>query len=126
MSLETQTLAVIDAFNRRDFDALLAPFEKEAVLDLPDGIRVIGKAAFRDTLAAYVLRHDLRLADQVIMTDGAGFRVAAECTLNGRDRRHVDTDQKEDIVSYALPAVLILEREADLFSRLSLYAGTRP
>lgn len=126
MSLKEQTLAVIDALNRHDFDALLASFEEEAVLDLPDGIRVIGHASFRDTLAAYVLRHGISLSDHVVMTDGAGFRVAVECTLNGSDRRDADRGNEGDEGPYALPAVLVLERESELFSRLSLYAGTRP
>ncbi|MFN7090877.1 YybH family protein [Allorhizobium sp. NPDC080224] len=126
MSLKEQTLAVIDALNRHDFDRLLAMFEEEAVLDLPDGIRVIGHASFRDTLAAYVLRHGITLSDHVVMTDAAGFRVAVECTLNGSDRRDAEGGAEADEGPYALPAVLVLERESDLFLRLSLYAGTRP
>jgi hypothetical protein len=42
MSQEEQVLAVTDSLNRHDFDALLGAFEEEAVLDLPEGIRVIG------------------------------------------------------------------------------------
>ncbi|EKF59959.1 hypothetical protein QWE_07671 [Agrobacterium albertimagni AOL15] len=126
MSLKEQTLAVIDALNRHDFDTLLPMFEEEAVLDLPDGIRVIGHASFRDTLAAYVLRHGITLSDHVVMTDAAGFRVAVECTLNGSDRRDADGGTDVEEGPYALPAVLVLERETDLFLRLSLYAGTRP
>ncbi|MDH4414095.1 MAG: nuclear transport factor 2 family protein [Rhizobium sp.] len=126
MSLEEQTLAVIDALNRYDFDALLPLFEEEAVLDLPDGIRVIGHASFRDTLAAYVLRHGITLSDHVLMTDGAGFRVAVECTLNGSDRHDADAGGDGEEGPYALPAVFVLEREGDLFSRLSLYAGAKP
>jgi ketosteroid isomerase-like protein len=126
MSLKEQTLAVIDALNRHDFDRLLSMFEEEAVLDLPDGIRVIGHASFRDTLAAYVLRHGITLSDHVVMVDAAGFRVAVECTLNGSDRRDADGGADGDEGPYALPAVLVLERESDLFLRLSLYAGTRP
>ena len=126
MSLKEQTLAVIDALNRHDFDWLLSMFEEEAVLDLPDGIRVIGHASFRDTLAAYVLRHGITLSDHVVMTDAAGFRVAVECTLNGSDRRDADGGTEVDEGPYALPAVLVLERESDLFLRLSLYSGTRP
>lgn len=126
MSLENQTLAVIDALNRRDFDALLPMFEEEAVLDLPDGIRVIGHASFRDTLAAYVLRHGITLSDHVVMTDVAGYRVAVECTLNGSDRRDAESGAKGEVGPYALPAILVLERDGDLFARLSLFAGARP
>lgn len=126
MSPRDQALAVIEALNRHDFDSLLTAFEEEAVLDLPDGIRVIGHASFRDTLAAYVLRHDITLSDHVLMVDEAGFRIAVECTLNGRDHRGVDVDPDGNAGPYALPAVLVLEREGELFGRLSLFAGTRP
>ena len=126
MSLEDQTLAALDAFNRHDFDALMPMFEDEAVLDLPDGIRVIGHASFRDTLAAYVLRHGLSLSDHVVMSDRAGFRVAVECTLNGLDRRDANGGKAGDEGPYALPAVIVFEREDALFSRLSLYTGSRP
>lgn len=126
MSLANQTLAVIEALNRHDFDALLAMFAEEAVLDLPDGIRVIGHASFRDTLAAYVLRHGISLSDEVVMTDAAGFRVAIECTLNGSDRHDADDGADGDSGPYALPAVVILETEDGLFTRLSLFTGTRP
>jgi len=126
MSLEEQTLAVIDALNRHDFDALVAFFEDEAVLDLPDGIRVIGHASFRDTLAAYVLRHGITLSDEVVMVNSAGFRAAVECTLNGSDRPDKNGGEQAEEGPYAIPAVLVLERENEAFSRLSLYAGTRP
>jgi ketosteroid isomerase-like protein len=126
MSSANQTLTVIEALNRHDFDALLAMFAEEAVLDLPDGIRVIGHASFRDTLAAYVLRHGITLSDEVVMTDAAGFRVAIECTLNGSDRHDADDGANGDAGPYALPAVVILEAEDGLFTRFSLFTGTRP
>jgi hypothetical protein len=126
MSLRDQTLALIEALNRRDFDGVTGAFEEEAVLDLPDGIRVIGLASFRDTLAAYILRHDLSLADMLVMTDSAETRGAVECTLKGRDRRGVDAENGVDGGPYSLPAVLILSREGELFNRMSLFAAIRP
>ena len=126
MSVKDQTLAVIDAFNRHDFAGLVTRFDEDVILDLPDGIRVIGQASFRDTLSAYVLRHELRLTDSVVMTDESGFRVAVECTLNGQNRRAVDTDADGEAGPYALPAVLVLERDGDVFSRFSLFCAVRP
>ncbi|WP_159948484.1 nuclear transport factor 2 family protein [Rhizobium sp. 18065] len=126
MSLKDQTLAVIDALNRRDFDRLIAAFEEDAVLDLPDGIRVIGHASFRDTLSAYVLRHDVSLADMLVMIDDAEMRVAVECTLKGSDHRGVDAENGNDAGPYSLPAVVVLARESDVFNRLSLFAAIRP
>lgn len=126
MSVKDQTLAVIDAFNRHDFAGLVTRFDEDVILDLPDGIRVIGQASFRDTLSAYVLRHELRLTDAVVMTDESGFRVAVECTLNGQNRRAVDTDADGEAGPYALPAVLVLERDGDVFSRFSLFCAVRP
>ncbi|KQW28908.1 hypothetical protein ASE36_10505 [Rhizobium sp. Root274] len=126
MSLKDQALAVIDALNHHDFPGLITRFDEDAILDLPDGIRVVGQASFRDTLSAYVLRHELTLTDGVVMVDESGFRVAVECTLNGQNRRGVDTAADGEAGPYALPAVMVLEREADLFSRLSLFCAVQP
>lgn len=126
MSLKDQTLAVIDALNRRDFDRLIAAFEEDAVLDLPDGIRVIGHASFRDTLSAYVLRHDVSLADMLVMIDDAELRVAVECTLRGSDRHGVDAENGSDGGPYSLPAVVVFARDGDTFNRMSLFAAIRP
>ena len=126
MSVKDHALAVITALNHHDFAALISRFDEDAILDLPDGIRVIGQASFRDTLSAYVLRHDLTLTDCVVMTDDAGFRVAVECTLNGQNRRTVDTDKKGEAGPYALSAVLVLERDGETFSRFSLFCAVLP
>ncbi len=126
MSHKDQTLAVIDALNRHNFDGLIAHFDEDAILDLPDGIRVIGQASFRDTLSAYALRHDLTLADTVVMTDESGFRIAVECTLKGQNRRSVDTEADGEAGPYALPAVIVLERDGERFSRFSLFCAMRP
>jgi hypothetical protein len=126
MSLKDQTLAVIDSLNRHDFAGLITRFDEDAILDLPNGIRVVGQASFRDTLSAYVLRHELTLTDSLVMTDEAGFRAAVECTLNGHNRRAIDTDARGEAGPYTLAAVLVLEREGDLFSRLSLFCAVQP
>lgn len=126
MTVKDQVLAVLDAFNRHDFDALMSGFSDEAILDLPDGIRVIGRSSFRDTLSAYVLRHGLTVADMVVMTDDAGFKTAVECTLKGQDHRRIDARGPDGDDPYSLPAVFIFERDGGQFGRLSLFTQSAP
>ncbi|THV24787.1 YybH family protein [Peteryoungia ipomoeae] len=126
MSVQDQVLAVLDAFNRHDFDALMSGFSDEAILDLPDGIRVIGRSSFRDTLSAYVLRHSLQVEDAIVMTDEAGFKVAVECTLKGQDHRRIDARPPGGGDPYSLPAVLVLERDNGQFGRFSLFTQVAP
>ncbi|KPF45435.1 hypothetical protein [Rhizobium sp. AAP43] len=125
MSVNDQALAVLHALNARNFEGLMAGFDDEAILDLPDGIRVVGSASLRDTLSAYVLRHDMSLEDFVVMTDEAGFRVGIECTLKGRNHRTVDAPAGNDS-AYSLAAVVVLERGEERFSRLSLFTASLP
>lgn len=124
MPIRHQMSQAIDALNKRDFDALEALFDPDAVLDMPDGQRVIGFASMRDTLSAYLLRHDARLANGVSMADDAGLRGAFDGTIDGRDR---DTDAAMGQGRrFSLPCVLVFEREDDLLTRLSLYMATVP
>ncbi|QLF70905.1 nuclear transport factor 2 family protein [Peteryoungia desertarenae] len=115
MTLTEEVEIILAAINRRDADHWISFFDDEAVLDLPEGRRVVGRDSLRDTLSTLVLKHDLGLEDTVLMVDGAGFRVAVECTISGRggDRR-----------TFSLPAVLVFEREDHLITRLSWLMST--
>lgn len=112
MPIRQQMIEAIEALNQRDFAALERLFDADAVLDMADGQRVIGFASLRDTLSAYLLRHDLRFANGVAMADEAGFRGAYDGTVSGQDRR------------FTLPCVLVFESEDDRLTRLSLYLST--
>lgn len=116
MTLIDDVETILAAINRRDADHWISFFYDEAVLDLPNGQRVIGRDSLRDTLSAQILRHDLMVEDSVPMADAAGFRVAVECTLVGHEG--------ESRRSFSLPAVLLFEREDHLITRLSWYMST--
>lgn len=113
-TLETTVSAVLALLNRRDFDAFERLVDDDCVLDLPGGSRVVGAQSVRDTLSAYLLRLDARLADIVVMTDGPGHRAAAEVTFEAKGR-----DAQED--RFTVPGVFLFERENDVLTRISLY-----
>ena len=115
MTLTEEVEIILAAINRRDADHWISFFDDDAVLDLPEGHRVVGRDSLRDTLSTLILTYDLVLEDSVVMADGAGFRVAVECTLAGTDR---------DRQSFSLPAVLVFEREDHLITRLSWLMST--
>jgi hypothetical protein len=112
----------IEALNQRDFAALEALFDADAVLDMPDGQRVIGFASIRDTLSAYLLRHDARFANGVAMADEAGLRGAYDGTIGGTDS--AGTSGSGEGARFSLPCVLVFEAEDDHLTRLSLYLSS--
>lgn len=120
MPIRQQMSRAIEALNQRDFAALEALFDAEAVLDMPDGQRVIGFASMRDTLSAYLLRHDARFANGVAMADDAGLRGAYDGTIEGSDRDGTSGVGRR----FSLPCVLVFESEDDHLTRLSLYLST--
>lgn len=122
MPIRQQMSLTIQALNQRDFAALEALFDADAVLDMPDGQRVIGLASIRDTLSAYLLRHDARFANGVAMADEAGLRGAYDGTIDGSDREGKLNAGKGG--RFSLPCVLVFESEDDHLTRLSLYLST--
>lgn len=119
-TMMTQIAAALEALNQRDMEDFMALVDEDAALDMPDGSRVIGAQSLRDTLSAYLLHHDLRFADSVIMVDTAGLRGAADLTVKGEMAGGDAGDSK----AFSLPAVIVFEREATEFSRISLYLST--
>lgn len=117
-AMTTQITAALEALNQRDMESFMALVDEDAALDMPDGSRVIGAQSLRDTLSAYLLRHDLSFADAVVMTDAAGLRGAADLTVKGKA---AGGDAGK---AFSLPAVIVFEREAAEFSRISLYLST--
>ncbi|MBV2186050.1 MAG: nuclear transport factor 2 family protein [Rhizobium sp.] len=122
MTIRQQMAQVVEALNQRDFAALEVLFDADAVLDMPDGQRVIGSSSIRDTLSAYLLRHDARFANGVAMADDAGLRGAYDGTIDGRDRDGGAGSGKG--ARFSLPCVLVFENEEDHLTRLSLYLST--
>ncbi|WP_170253348.1 MULTISPECIES: nuclear transport factor 2 family protein [Alphaproteobacteria] len=122
MPIRKQILLALEALNRRDFAALEDLFDPETALDMPAGQRVIGFSSMRDTLSTYLLRHEARFANGVVMVDEAGLRGAVDGTLDGRARDGSPDGGRSGW--FSLPCVLIFESEDDRFTRLSLYLST--
>lgn len=123
MPIRGQMAKAVEALNQRDFAALERLFDADGVLDMPDGQRVIGFDSLRDTLSAYLLRHDVRFANGVAMADDAGLRGAYDGTMSGIEGQEASghTGQR-----FTLPCVLVFESEDDRLVRLSLYMPTSP
>lgn len=124
MTIRQQMAQVVEALNQRDFAALEVLFDADAVLDMPDGQRVIGSSSIRDTLSAYLLRHDARFANGVAMADDAGLRGAYDGTIECRDRDSGSGQGSGQGARFSLPCVLVFESEEDHLTRLSLYLST--
>lgn len=120
MPIRGQMAKAVEALNQRDFAALERLFDADAVLDMPDGQRVIGFDSLRDTLSAYLLRHDVRFANGVAMADDAGLRGAYDGTMSGIEGQEASGQR------FTLPCVLVFESEDDRLVRLSLYMPTSP
>lgn len=123
MPIREQMAKAVEALNQRDFSALERLFDADAVLDMPDGQRVIGFDSLRDTLSAYLLRHDVRFANGVAMADDAGLRGAYDGTISGIEGQETSGHAGQ---RFTLPCVLVFESEDDRLIRLSLYLSTAP
>jgi steroid delta-isomerase-like uncharacterized protein len=81
------TIAIIEqyyaAFNRGDWDGMLALLHADVAHDLNQGQREIGVADFRTFLARMNRCYRERVADIVIMAAGDPTRLAAEWTVHG-------------------------------------------
>ncbi|WP_113447219.1 nuclear transport factor 2 family protein [Rhizobium cremeum] len=115
MTLKREISEALNALNQRDFSVFVGLFDADAALDMPDGMRVIGLESLRDTLAAYLPRHDARFVNSVVMVDEGGLRGAVDGTM--------DIAAGE---AASLPCVMVFEKEGERFSRLSLYLSSAP
>lgn len=109
------------AFNRRDWDGMLACLADGIVHDLNQGERQIGKARFRAFLGHMERCYRERLEDVVLMVDATGQRCAAEFTVHG-EYLATDTGLPEARgQAYVLPAGAFLVVENGLIARLTMY-----
>jgi steroid delta-isomerase-like uncharacterized protein len=83
----TDTAALIhryyDAFNAKDWEAMLACLTDDVRHDVNEGGARHGKAKFHEFLAHMARCYDERLTDIVVMVDASGTRAAAEFVVNG-------------------------------------------
>ena len=77
-------LAYYAAFNRGDWDAMLALVTDDVAHDINQGGRETGKAAFTEFLARMNRCYREQLRDIVVLANLGGARVAAEYTVHGK------------------------------------------
>ncbi len=123
MPLKTQIAESLTALNQRNFPAFMRFVGEDAALDMPDGSRVIGAQSLRDTLAAFLMRHDIRFVNAVIMVDDTGSRGAADVTVKA-EQEPADGEDDPRRGSVSLPGVIVFERDDALFLRISLHLST--
>jgi steroid delta-isomerase-like uncharacterized protein len=86
MSLQ-ETIALIEnyyaAFNRGDWEAMLAHLTEDVVHDLNQGAREKSRTAFRAFLARMDASYSEQLADIVVSATPDGSRAAAEYVVHG-------------------------------------------
>ncbi|MEP7044163.1 MAG: ketosteroid isomerase-related protein [Dokdonella sp.] len=82
-----ETIALIEnyyaAFNRGDWEAMLAHFAEDVVHDLNQGAREKGRPAFRAFLARMDKSYSEQLTDIVVSSTPDGARAAAEYVVHG-------------------------------------------
>ena len=76
-------LAYYAAFNRGDWDAMLALVTDDVAHDINQGARETGKPAFAQFLARMNRCYREQLRDIVVLANIGGARVAAEYTVHG-------------------------------------------
>ncbi|MEQ7421094.1 nuclear transport factor 2 family protein [Xanthomonas campestris pv. campestris] len=75
--------AYYEAFNRGDWDAMLAFLAEDVAHDLNQGPREIGRAAFASFLQRMNDSYREQLRDIVVTANDAGTRVGAEYVVHG-------------------------------------------
>jgi steroid delta-isomerase-like uncharacterized protein len=75
--------AYYDAFNRRDYEAMLALLTDDVAHDVNEGGREVGRDAFRAFLARMDRCYREEIRDLVVLTAEGGRRAASEFTVHG-------------------------------------------
>lgn len=110
-----------DAFNRRDYPAMLALLAPDVHHDINQNSRETGK----DKFAAFMQRMDQayreQIQDLVVMADERGRRFAAEFLVLGTYLRADPGFPDAHGQTYRLPAGAFFELESGLIRRVTTY-----
>jgi steroid delta-isomerase-like uncharacterized protein len=109
------------AFNARDMETFLNLLAENAVHDINQGERQIGKAAFARFMGQMNTNYSEVLEDIVIMQSDDGRRAAAEFVVRGEYLAADDGLPEAHGQSYVLPAGAFFEVEGDKISRVTNY-----
>lgn len=109
------------AFNRGDWEGMLACLADDIAHDVNQGDRQVGKDRFGTFLRHMERCYRERLEDLVLMVDASGTRCAAEFTVHGE---YLVTDEglPEAVgQTYVLPAGAFIAIHDGLIQRLTMY-----
>lgn len=123
--MKEQAAAVVrayyEAFNRGDWDGMVALLTEDVAHDINQGARESGREPFRRFLAHMEACYREELRDIVVLTEPSGKRAAAEFVVHG-------TYQKTDAdlppargQTYVLPAGAFFELQDGRIARISNY-----
>ena len=120
-----QTVALLDryyaAFNAGDWEAMLDCLADDVAHDCNQGVRQVGKPAFRSFLAHMARCYRERLEDLVIMASADGTRAAAEFIVHGTYLATDDGLPEARGQGYVLPAGAFLAVAGGRIARLTMY-----
>ena len=110
-----------DAFNRADWEAMLACLTDDVVHDLNQGPRETGIDAFRAFLGRMDRSYSEQLRDVVVMATLDGTRAAAEYVVHGTYDADDEGLPKARGQTYVLPGGAFFEIRGDRIARVSNY-----
>lgn len=109
------------AFNRGDWEAMLACLDEAVVHDLNQGERESGRDAFRAFLARMDRSYVERLEDIVVMATADGVRAAAEYVVHGEYRATDEGLPPAQGQRYVLPGGAFFEVRDGKITRVTNY-----
>lgn len=109
------------AFNRGDWDGMLALLGEDVVHDLNQGPRETGRAAFAAFLARMQASYSEQLRDIVVLASLDGDRAAAEYVVHGEYLRADDGLPPAHGQKYALPGGAFFDIRDERIVRVTNY-----
>lgn len=114
-------LAYYAAFNRGDWDGMLAMLSDDVVHDLNQGERELGREAFATFLARMARCYSEQLRDIVVLASQDGTRAAAEYVVHGEYREADEGLPPAQGQRYVLPGGAFFDLREGKIARVTNY-----
>ena len=126
MSASTELISrYYAAFNRGDFEGMLALVSDDVAHDVNQGGRELGRDAFRSFLARMNLSYSEQVVELVVCESASGTRCAAELDVIGTYLKSDPGFPEARGQRYRLPAGAFFEVRAGLIARVTTYYNVR-